>query len=238
MTSVVISQPMYFPWPGFFAQMAIADIYVWLDDVDFSKGSFTNRVQVLLNGRQHWMSIPLANKGWKTRIGKLESTKPDWPDAHRELLAQSLKSRPLADHALQIFDQVAARADKQSLCDTLISSCTTIARNLEIEPAKVLKSSELSVETSSSRRVLDIVQALGGDVYITGHGASRYLDHELFEQNNVEVQYMDYAVGDWEQGGGNFTPYVTTLDLMSAVPYNEAFDRLNPSTVHGRAFMS
>ena len=37
MTTVVISQPMYFPWPGFLAQLAIADVVVWtlLDAPDY-----------------------------------------------------------------------------------------------------------------------------------------------------------------------------------------------------------
>lgn len=46
MARVVISQPMYFPWFGFMAQMSLADVFIWLDDAQFSKGSFTNRVQV------------------------------------------------------------------------------------------------------------------------------------------------------------------------------------------------
>ena len=46
MTTVVISQPMYFPWPGFFELIAAADVYVHLDDVQFSKGGFTNRIQL------------------------------------------------------------------------------------------------------------------------------------------------------------------------------------------------
>ena len=46
MTTVVISQPMFFPWVGMFEQIALADVYVHYDDVQFSKGSFTNRVQL------------------------------------------------------------------------------------------------------------------------------------------------------------------------------------------------
>ena len=46
MTRVVITQPMLFPWPGFFEQLCLADVYIYLDDVQFSKGSFTNRVQI------------------------------------------------------------------------------------------------------------------------------------------------------------------------------------------------
>ena len=64
MTTVMISQPMYFPWAGFIAQMALADVMIWLDDVQFSKGSFTNRIQVkTASGPIKWMSIPLEGKG-------------------------------------------------------------------------------------------------------------------------------------------------------------------------------
>ena len=44
--NIVISQPMYFPWMGFFQQIAIADVFIFYSDVQFSKGSFTNRVQI------------------------------------------------------------------------------------------------------------------------------------------------------------------------------------------------
>ena len=46
MKTVVISQPMYFPWVGMLEQMALADVWVHLDDAQFSKGGFFNRVQI------------------------------------------------------------------------------------------------------------------------------------------------------------------------------------------------
>ena len=63
MTTVVISQPMLFPWPGFFEQMMLADIYLWLDDAQFSRGSFTNRTRIVHGGAVKWLSIPLEGKG-------------------------------------------------------------------------------------------------------------------------------------------------------------------------------
>jgi hypothetical protein len=42
MTTVAISQPMYLPWPAFIEMMKLADVFLWLDDAQFSKGSFTN----------------------------------------------------------------------------------------------------------------------------------------------------------------------------------------------------
>ena len=41
---VVITQPMLFPWVGLLEQIMLADVLVNYADVQFSKGSFTNRV--------------------------------------------------------------------------------------------------------------------------------------------------------------------------------------------------
>ena len=57
---IVISQSMYFPWKGYLELISLADIFVIYDDVQFSKGSFTNRVQIKSpNGKQSWLTIPM-----------------------------------------------------------------------------------------------------------------------------------------------------------------------------------
>ncbi len=58
---VVISQPMLFPWAGMFEQIRLADVYVHYPDVQFSKGSFTNRVQVKTAGGSRWLTLPLRD---------------------------------------------------------------------------------------------------------------------------------------------------------------------------------
>jgi hypothetical protein len=62
---------------------------------------------------------------------------------------------------------------------------------------------------------LAIVKELGGDTYITGHGAARYLDHARFESDGVRVEYMDYQCTPYPQLHGEFTPYVTGLDAVA-----------------------
>ncbi|MBC8123824.1 MAG: WbqC family protein, partial [Gemmatimonadaceae bacterium] len=59
MNTVVISQPMLFPWIGMFEQICLADVYVHYDDVQFSKGSFSNRVQVKSASGSKWITVPL-----------------------------------------------------------------------------------------------------------------------------------------------------------------------------------
>ena len=42
-----IHQPNYMPWLGFFAKIIRADVFVVMDNVQFPKNSWTNRVQVV-----------------------------------------------------------------------------------------------------------------------------------------------------------------------------------------------
>lgn len=231
---VVISQPMYFPWPGFFEQMALADVYVWLDDAQFSKGSFTNRIQVKLGGDRKWMSIPLEGKGTKAIIGDLRPGIENWASSHRELLRQSFKAAPARDEALAIFDR-AVTAPR--LVDCLVASAEEPALALGVRPASIFRSHEMNVPGQSWQRVLDLVKAVGGTKYITGHGAAHYLDHMEFERQGVEVAYMDYSLTEWPQANEPFTPYVTVLDLIAAVG-EDARRYLRPKTVSWREFLA
>ncbi len=234
MTRVVISQPMYFPWAGFLAQMALADVFIWLDDAQFSKGSFTNRIQVKLDGGRRWMSVPLAGKGSFQRIADLADTGGGWQESHRALLAQSLRGQPHAQQALTLFDDT--HAAPGSLCDRLVASAEGMAAAMGILPAQRLRSSQMAVAGTSSDRVRDLVRAVGGTEYITGHGALSYLDHEGFEAAGIRVSYMDYRPEPWPQGHGDFTPYVTGLDLLAALTPSAAVTHLCPASLDWRTF--
>ena len=53
---VACHQPNFMPWSGFFAKAAAADVFVLLDDVQFSKGSYTNRTR-MAGGK--WRTVPV-----------------------------------------------------------------------------------------------------------------------------------------------------------------------------------
>ena len=213
MTAVVITQPMLFPWPGFFEQLMIADSYIYLDDTQFSKGSFTNRIQLLRGNDRCWMTIPLAGKGSFQKISELAAAGEDWKASHRALLRQSLLGAPFIDDALSIFDSVYSHS---CLPELLIASIEEPARYLGIGAKRTVeRTSNMGVEGTSWQRVLDIVLKAGGSRYLTGHGAANYMDHKAFERAGVQVDYMDYSRTPWPQPGGSFTPYVSVLDLIA-----------------------
>ena len=235
--NIVISQPMFFPWVGMFEQIRLSDTYVHYSDVQFSKGSFVNRVQVKAVQGTVWMTVPLLKQKLGQAICDTRiSYEMDWRRKHRKLLRQAYARTPYRDDMLQIVDNV--YSEQHSTLDVLSkASITAVCRYLGLdESRRFLDIRELHVGGNSSQRVLDTVLALDGDTYITGHGARDYLDHELFEAANVRVNYMDYRKTPYPQMHGEFTPYVSILDLIANTG-GDSGDYMNSETIYWKEFL-
>jgi hypothetical protein len=213
---VVISQSMYFPWVGLLEQIRLADVFIHYDDVQFSKGSFSNRVQVKMPDGRAWMTVPLSDHRLgqtidEVRIKPMES----WRNQHLALLEKSFKGAPHAEDALEIAASVTGK-DLSTVAEVSRESMLALSRYFGLDAdTRFMDSRAFGIPGSSSERVLALVKAAGGTDYITGHGAKNYLDHELFESRDVSVSYMDYRSIPYPQSHGDFTPYVTALDLVA-----------------------
>jgi hypothetical protein len=213
---VVISQSMLFPWVGMLEQVRRADVFVHYDDVQFSKGSFVNRVQVKAPEGVKWLTVPLSALRLGQRIDEVQpTTDTPWREHHLVLLERSLRGAPHAADALDLARAVYQR-EYASLAAVARASLLALADYFELAPAtRFVDVSELAIPGSASDRVLAAVQRLRGDVYVTGHGAARYLEHEKFERAGVVVEYMKYELAPYPQLHGAFTPYVSGLDLVA-----------------------
>jgi hypothetical protein len=236
MTTVVLSQPMFFPWVGMFEQMWLADVYVHYDDAQFSKGSFTNRVQIKTAQGSKWLSVPLRDLKLGQRIAEVAvDDRQPWRERHLAILQQNYDRAPFRDEMLALVREVYA-GHGQGICALAVASMEKICRYFESKmPRKILYASQLGVAGRSSQRVLDIVKRVGGSVYVTGHGARNYLDHQLFEDQGVRVEYMDYQRRPYPQLFGEFTPFVSTLDLIANLG-RAGRGLIEPKTVYWRDF--
>jgi hypothetical protein len=235
MTTVVISQPMLFPWPGFFELISSADIYVHLDDVQFSKGSFLNRIQIKHPSGIKWMTIPLVNRGSMQSICDLRAVDSDWRQRHYDFVAQSLRVAPYFNEAAKLLHHVYAHED---LITLLTASIEEPMRTMALRsPSRWLYSSAMGIKGSSWQRVLAIVQSVGGTRYVTAHGAASYLNHEAFENAGITVEYANYSKRPYPQLHGPFSPFVSILDLIANVGPS-AGEVLDTATIPWRRFLA
>ncbi|MBU1309937.1 MAG: WbqC family protein [Gammaproteobacteria bacterium] len=234
---VVISQSMFFPWRGMLEQLKLADVFVHYDDVPFSKGSFTNRVQLKTAHGPKWLTLPLSDLHLGQHIEQVQVTaKSIWLNRHLALLEQSLSKAGYYQDALELYSSV-TESSTVSLADISRKSMLALSDYFKLsQTVEFIDSRSLRIGGSGSTRVLDIVKALGGTSYITGQGARQYLQHHEFADAGIDVQYMNYCCTPYPQLDGPFTPYVSALDLVANCG-PDAAQWLQPQTVSWQEFL-
>lgn len=212
---LVISQSMYFPWVGLLEQIRLADTFMHYDDVQYTRGFF-NRVQVKTAQGMKWMTVPLRDQFRGQRIDEVRvDDRLDWRSQHRAILRQAYLKAPYRDEMLAVVDEVFAMP-LFTLADVSRESILSLARYFGLtQGTRFMCSAEQNIGGSSSQRLHDLAKSIGAKVYLTGHGARHYLDHGLFDQSGITVQYMKYEMVPYPQQHGEFTPYVTGLDLLA-----------------------
>lgn len=235
--NVVISQPMYFPWVGMLEQIRLADHFVFYDDVQFSKGSFVNRVQIKTASGIKWLTVPLNGLSLGQRIQDVQiDCRRDWRRQHIDMLRQAYAGTPhlkdMLDLVKDVFD-----ANPQTIGQLSELSMMALCRYFGLlQPRRFDHIGSLDIPGSGSQRVLDIVTRLKGDRYVTGMGAANYLDHEAFEHAGVQVEYMAYRKQPYPQLHGDFTPYVSALDLVANMGH-EGGRCISSSTTNWKEFL-
>jgi hypothetical protein len=213
--AVVISQSMYFPWVGLLEQVRLADCFVHYDDVHFGRG-FYNRVQVKTADGPRWMTLPIVGNGRNQSIDRtpVDHT-TNWRRRHLEMLRHAYARAPYRDDMLGLVSRV-FDSPAQTLADISRASMLALVDYFGLRGGReFIDARNLDVPGGSSRRLRDIVLAVNGSKYITGHGARHYLDHALLDGSGLAVEYMAYELRSYPQLHGPFTPFVTALDLVA-----------------------
>jgi hypothetical protein len=206
---------MYFPWCGMLEQIKLADIFIFYDDVQFSKG-FINRVQIKTKDGVFWLTIPLKNKSQDTKILdiKIDHRQP-WQRQHLLALKHAYASAPYFDQMYELANNVIGNSG-DSLSDFVQNSMIAVSDFYKLSGStSFVRSSDLNIQGKGSERLLSICKKLSADNYITGHGALNYLDESIFRAENVNINLMDYMKLPYPQLYGEFTPFVSSLDLIA-----------------------
>lgn len=236
MTAVVILQPQFLPWFGVFEQVRLTDIFVHLDDVQLPRGrSFCTRVQIKTPAGKKWLSVPVRHDATQSIKDVAIIDQPRWRDRALEMIRHSLARAPYGARAVELAAQLLDPRFRR-LADLNAHAIERVSAELGFD-RKFLRSSLLGPHGSGSEKLLSLAVQLRADRYITGHGARNYLDHELFEQNGIRVEYIDYQMEPYPQRFGPFDPRVSILDLLAHTGIH-AVSHMRSRLVYWREFLN
>lgn len=193
---IVCQQPNYFPWLGYFEQVARADSFVYLDDVQWIRQGRQHRCRLPGPGEEKaWLTIPVLGHGHRERV--IREMRIDqlqnWPRRHWETLRTLYGRAPFFRSQLEpLVRPFLERAGKlRFLRDACEGSVALLWEPLGLQ-ATVWHSTDLGATSRKTERLLELCQSLEASEYYSALGASRYLDHSLFRAAGIRVRWQHF----------------------------------------------
>lgn len=214
MKTVVVLQPQFFPWRGVFEQIRLADEFVHLDDAQYQKGGFTNRVQIKTASGPLWLTVPVLRGGKLPPIAEVEiDYRGDWREKHLRTFAMSYARAPHLERARAILADVYAERPR-TIAELDVAGLERCCAELGLRPA-FTRASATPVAGAKTDRLVALLVPRGATAYVTGLGALDYLEEPKLRAAGIEVRVMAYTRRPYPQLHGAFDPHVSILDTIA-----------------------
>src|SRR5574338_241489 len=214
MKDVVILQSNYIPWKGYFDLIHDADLFIFYDDLQYTKNDWRNRNKIKAASGAEWITIP-AGSDTNRLICEVELKDPTWQQKHWKTLLQNYRNCPHFERYQSFFEDFYRGRRWANLSDMnqrLIRHIATefLGIRTEFQDSRVF-----NLSGQKQDRLLELVSKVGTERYISGPAAKSYIESARFEEAGIELVWKDYSgYPEYPQRFPPFEHGVSILDLL------------------------
>lgn len=217
MTTLAVMQPTFLPWVGYFDLIDQADVFVYLDTVEFSHQSWHHRNRIKTAQGLAWLTLPVTHSQSEhttlhdARIGSIAASSK-W----RKTIAQSYaKADYVAEHLPWIDAWLGRLKEGESLVETNIEFIETVCGKLGVSTPRS-RASDFPASDGRGERLVSLCRNFGAGVYLSPIGAAAYLRQDIgaFNGADIKVRFQNYEHPAYRQQHGAFAPYASVADLL------------------------
>ena len=208
-------QPYFAPFAGFFSKAVHSNIIVFMDSVQFPRGTtWLARNRFKNDQGTLWMTIPVWKKGLGfQKINEVRICREGrWAKKHLESLRTAYAKAPFFEDHLPFLEAVFTGIPER-LVDLNLNIIKHLMKHLEIS-AKVLLLSELGIDAKEPRLSVEVCRKLGASHFLARSGARKYLDKTAFQEAGIELQFINPRYPVYPQLWGTFVPNLSAFDLL------------------------
>ena len=217
--TIGIHQPNYIPWLGYFYKIYQSDIFVFLDNVQYSNKGMHDFHYIKNPQGRFRMKIPVKVNFGDAILDVKLNNELKWRENQLLQLETNYKKAPYFKEVFQdvqtIFDQ-----NTDTLSAINIGLIELISAKFGIKTTFV-KSSDLSiVDNEKNDRIFSICKELNANVYYSGTGAAVYQNANEFKANGIELLYSTFKPFKYPQFWGEFESNISILDYLMHCGYD------------------
>ncbi|MEG1475997.1 MAG: WbqC family protein [Longicatena sp.] len=236
---VSMHQPHYFPWFGQINKIASSDVFVILDNVQFSRGGKMNRQKFLcLNHEPKYITIPYKKKGFmEIPFKNLEIASPDdWQLKHANFIINNYSKYPYFDEVWSNIEFIFKKKYK-TVCEVSCDSTLVILKMLGINTRVIFQSDiENGDNYKNNEMIINIMKKLNMDIYLSGNGAKKYMDLNEYKEHDISVFYQIFKYPEYTKKIDHNITDISIMDILFNVGIMETkklvFQSVTESTLN------
>lgn len=210
---VAIHQPQYMAWSGYFHKMDAADVFVFLDTVQYKKNEYQNRNLIKGPGGAQWLTVPVLYRfGQAIRDVPINTAVP-WAKKHLAAIVSCYGRAPHFERYIGEFERLYA-GSYTTVSEVSMATARLMARMLGIRTELAVASEIGPVDEQRDRRLAGIVRLVGGDTYLSGAGGRGYINEDIFAEEGIRLVFQEFSAPVYPQLFGEFIPNLSMADLM------------------------
>jgi hypothetical protein len=211
---LVVMQPTYLPWLGYFDLIDQADVFVFLDTVQFEKQSWQQRNRIKTTGGPTWLTVPVNHSLGTTIRDVAVSDLTKYRHKHWMSIMSSYGRAAMWKQHSEVFKQSYERTWSR-LADLNIHFISVLSTLLRVD-AKFVRSSEMpAIDGRKGDMLVRMCQHFGADTYLSPIGARDYLkDDAAFREAGIRLEFQVYEHPTYKQLFGDFVPFMSAVDLV------------------------
>lgn len=207
-----IMQPYFMPYIGYFQLMKAVDKYVVYDDVNYIKGGWVSRNNILINGEKKMFTITLKGASPNKLFNEIEIS--DDFKKFMKTLQLNYSKAPHFNATMNLMERIISYPQKQ-LSLFIANSFKEILSYLDIHTELYL-SSMLNKDNflKGQEKVINICKTLNADEYYNAIGGQELYSKDEFMNNGIKLYFVDTIIKDYQQTSHSFIPYLSIIDVL------------------------
>jgi hypothetical protein len=207
-----IMQPYFMPYLGYWQLMAAVGTYVVYDDVNYIKGGWVARNNILLNGQKHMFTITL-NGASPNKLFNEITIKDDFKKFSR-LIESAYRKAPYYNDVVALLEKIYNYEDK-SLGAFMLNSFQVILDYLGLK-TKLILSSSLNKDNNlrGKDKVKSICRLLDADTYYNAIGGQELYEKDDFKNLGIELFFLRSELSKYNQFNNEFVEGLSMIDIL------------------------
>lgn len=213
--TVVIHQPDFLPYLGFFHRLLYADLYVILDNVQFVHGSrsWHNRDKIKTQQGAKWITVATKKSRRSALVNEIILFEEEnFRVRHLNLIRDNYRKAVFYHEVMPYVEQLYSY-QCEKMIDFNMKSIEILIELFGIN-VKHIYSSDIKAEGKGNGIIVDILKKTGATQYLSGVGAIDYYEPMLYDEAGVKVIFQQFEHPVYPQLFGDFIPYLSSIDLL------------------------